>query len=277
MSNPIITAALTGGFGTKKEIPNLPITPTEIARGARGAYEAGAAVVHVHLRDDRGLSTADLDMGRRTVAAIREECPEVIINLSTGVSPDVPFEERMQLVELKPPIASFDICTMTFGDSEMRNPPKLVRQQAVRMLELGVKPELEVFDTGHLRFALQLLSEGLLAEPLLVSFVFGVLGGMPPEPALLSHLVRELPDDTAWQVVAVGAHHAPMTTIGLAMGGNARTGFEDTRMLERGRPAASNAELVERMVSISRLLQREPMSAFEAAEALNLSQELIKA
>jgi 3-keto-5-aminohexanoate cleavage enzyme len=276
VDNAIITAALTGGFGTKKEIPNLPVTPEEIARSARESYEAGAAVVHVHLRDAKGRATADLDIARRTLAAIREECPEVIINLSTGVSTTVPFAKRMGLVEMKTPIMSFDICTMTFGaDSELRNPPKLVRKQAARMLELGIKPELELFDLGHLHYALQLLSEGLLVEPLLVSFVFGKMGGMPADPGVLFTLVRELPPDTAWQVIAVGRHHTPMTTIGLAMGGNVRTGFEDTRMLERGRIATSNAELVGRMVEIVRLLQRQPMAAADVPAFLKLSRELL--
>jgi 3-keto-5-aminohexanoate cleavage enzyme len=276
VDNAIITAALTGGFGTKKEIPNLPVTPEEIARSARESYEAGAAVVHVHLRDAKGRATADLDIARRTLAAIREECPEVIINLSTGVSTTVPFAKRMRLVEMKTPIMSFDICTMTFGaDSELRNPPKLVRKQAARMLELGIKPELELFDLGHLHYALQLLSEGLLVEPLLVSFVFGKMGGMPADPGVLFTLARELPPDTAWQVIAVGKHHTPMTTIGLAMGGNVRTGFEDTRMLERGRIATSNAELVGRMAEIVRLLQRQPMAAADVPAFLKLSKELL--
>jgi uncharacterized protein (DUF849 family) len=130
----MVTAALTGGFGTKAEIPNLPVTPKEIAESARECFEAGAAVVHVHLRDEEGLATADLDIARRTVDAVRNECPEVIINLSTGVGPTVPFEKRMLLVEMRTPVMSFDICSMTFGDSQMLSPPGLVRKQAARML-----------------------------------------------------------------------------------------------------------------------------------------------
>ena len=276
MNNALITAALTGGFATKKEIPNLPMTPREIAQSARESYEAGAAVVHVHLRDEQGRATGDLEIARRTVAAIKEECPEVIICLSSGVSTTVPMEERMHLVELKTPIVSFDICSMTFdAENEYRNPPKLVRKQAARMLELGIKPELELFDLGHLHYALQLLSEGLLAEPLLVSFVFGKMGGMPADAGVLATLVRDLPAGTAWQVIAVGKHHTPMTTIGLAMGGNARTGFEDTRMLGRGVPANSNAELISRMVEMVRLLNRQPMAASEVTAALGLSEELV--
>ncbi len=275
MGKAILTAALTGGFATKEEIPNLPITPTEIGKSARESYEAGAAMVHVHLRDEQGLSTADLGVARRPLEAVREECPEIVINLSTGVGPTVPFEKRMQLVEMRAPIMSFDICSMTFGDSQMINPPGLVRRQAARMLELGIKPELELFDVGHLRFALQLLSEGLLEQPLLVSFIFGVLGGMPPEAGVLGMLVKELPPDTEWQVIAVGRHNTPMTAIGLAMGGNARTGFEDTRLIERGRIAGSNGELVERLVQIARLLQRETMTAEELPAYLGLSPHLV--
>jgi 3-keto-5-aminohexanoate cleavage enzyme len=271
----MVTAALTGGLGTKAEIPNLPITTEEIAKSARECHEAGAAVVHVHLRDEEGRATADLDIARRTLDAVRDECPEVIINLSTGVGPTVPFEKRMLLVEMRTPIMSFDICSMTFGDSQMLNPPGLVRKQAARMLELGIKPELELFDVGHLHFALQLLSEGLLEQPLLVSFIFGKLGGMPAEAGVLAMLVKELPPDTEWQVIAVGRHNTPMTTIGIAMGGNARTGFEDTRMIERGRIANSNGELVERLLHIVRLLQREPMSSAEVPAHLGLSAALV--
>jgi uncharacterized protein (DUF849 family) len=203
--------------------------------------------------------------------------PEVIICLSSGVSTTVPMEDRMHLVELRTPIVSFDICGMTFdAENEYRNPPRnWFGKQAARMLELGIKPELELFDLGHLQYALQLLSEGLLAEPLLVSFVFGKMGGMPADPGVLATLVRDLPAGTAWQVIAVGKHHTPMTTIGLAMGGNARTGFEDTRMVGRGRLATSNAELISRMVEIVRLLNRQPMAVSEVTAALGLSQELV--
>jgi 3-keto-5-aminohexanoate cleavage enzyme len=275
MDAVIITAALTGPIATKEDNPALPTTPTEIAVSAQGAYEAGAAIVHVHLRDEQGHPTADLGIARATVEAIRGICPEVIIQLSTGAGLEVPYEDRMQIVEARPAMATLNTCTMTFGTGEFRNPPIQMRQLAARMLELGVKPELEVYDTGHLDMALVLLREGLLAEPLQVSFVMGVRGGMPAHPALLAYLVDRLPPETNWQVIGVGRANLPMTTIGLAMGGNARTGLEDTLMLDKGVLASSNAELVERLGGVARMLHRDPVAPSQVAEILQLSPDLL--
>ncbi|MBU2602819.1 MAG: 3-keto-5-aminohexanoate cleavage protein [Actinobacteria bacterium] len=275
MSSVIITAALTGPIALKSDNPALPTSPAEIAASAKGAYEAGAAIVHLHLRDSEGLPTADLDVARRTVEAVREACPEVIIQLSTGAGLDVPYEDRMKIVEARPAMATLNTCSMTFGVGEFRNPPTQMRQLAARMLELGVKPELEIYDTGHLDMAMALFAEDLLVEPLQVSFVMGVRGGMPADPALLAYLVQRLPSGTNWQVIGVGRANLSMTSIGLAMGGNARTGLEDTLYLEKGRLASSNAELVERLVGIARMLQREPANPGLVVETLKLSPELV--
>lgn len=270
MSKVIITAALTGPIATKDDNPALPTSPEEIAESAKGAYEAGAAIVHVHLRDDKGRPTADLGVAHRVVDAINSACPGVIVQLSTGVGLEVAYEDRMEIAEARPAMATLNPCSMTFGVGEFRNPPDQMRRLAARMMELDIKPELEIYDTGHLEVGLELLGEGLLAEPLQVSFVMGVRGGMPADPALLTHLVDKLPGGTNWQVIGIGKANLPMTSIGLAVGGNARTGLEDTLMLEKGRPARSNAELVERLVGIARMLQREPATTAEAAETLRL-------
>jgi 3-keto-5-aminohexanoate cleavage enzyme len=275
MPNPIITAALTGPIATKADNPALPGSPAEVAESARGAFEAGAAVVHIHLRDDEGRRTADLDVARRTVELVRQACP-AIIQLSTGVGLEFEYEDRMKIVEVRPAMATLNPCTMTFGQGEFRNPPVQMMQLAERMLDLGVKPELEVYDTGHLGVALELLKKGLLAEPLQISFVMGVRGGMPGDPALLAYLVRELPEGTSWQVIGVAKANRPMTAIGLAMGGNARTGMEDTLLLEPGVPAASNAQLVEQLVRVARSVGREPATVAEVAERLRLSPELVR-
>lgn len=275
MSTVIITAALTGPIASKSDNPALPTSPAEIAASAKGAYEAGAAIVHLHLRDSHGLPTADLDVARSTVEAVREACPEVIIQLSTGAGLEVSYEDRMKIIEARPAMATLNTCTMTFGTGEFRNPPMQMRRLAARMLELGVKPELEVYDTGHLDMAMALFAEDLLVEPLQMSFVMGVRGGMPADPALLSYLVERLPPGTNWQVIGVGRANLSMTTIGLAMGGNARTGLEDTLYLEKGRLAGSNAELVERLVGIARMLQREPADPRHVVEMLKLSPELV--
>ncbi len=269
MSSAVITCALTGPIATKRDNPNLPTTPVEIAQAAGSAHAAGAAVVHVHVRDADGLPTADLEIARRTVAMIEEACP-ALVQLSTGVGLHVPFEEREKLVEARPRMASLNPCSMSFADGEFRNPPDGVRRLAARMQELEVKPELEIYDTGHLEVALQLAEEGLVPEPLQFSIVMGIRGGMPATPSALVQLVERLPDGAVWQAIAIGRWNLPMTAIGLAMGGNARTGMEDTIMLRRGVAVDSNAQLVERLVAVARSLEREPAGVAEVEERLAL-------
>jgi len=266
----IVTAALTGGIATKADNPHLPTTPEEIAASARDAWEQGAAIVHVHLRDEAGRPTADLEVAKRTLGLIEEACPEVLVQLSTGVGLEVPFEERMKLVEVRPRMATLNVCSMTFGNGEFRNPPEGVRRLAGRMRELGVKPELEVYDTGHLEVALQLLKEDLLEEPLQFSVVMGVRGGMAATPENLISFVRRLPAGSVWQVIAIGAANLPMTAMGLAMGGNARTGMEDTLRVRRGVLARSNGELVAKLVGIAKALDLEVATPREAEEMLGL-------
>ena len=269
MSAAVLTAALTGPIATKNDNPNLPTTPEEIASQAREAYDAGAAIVHVHVRDADGRPTADLDIATRTVELIHESCP-VLVQLSTGVGLDVPFEERERLVHARPRMATLNVCSMSFGPGEFRNPPDGVRRLASKMRELGIKPELELYDTGHLEVALALHSEGLLEEPLQFSLVLGVRGGMAATPANIVHLVSQIPRGSAWQVIAIGRANLQMTAIGLAMGGNARTGMEDTLMLRRGVPASGNGELVDRLATVARALEREPAGVEEAEQMLSL-------
>jgi 3-keto-5-aminohexanoate cleavage enzyme len=269
MTHVILTAALTGPIATKADNRALPTTPEEIATAARGAWEAGAAVVHVHLRDPAGKPTADLETARRTLGLIEEACP-ALVQLSTGVGLEVPYEERARLVEVRPRMATLNVCSMSFGSGEFRNPPDGVRRLAARMRELGVKPELEVYDTGHLDVALALHAEGLLEEPLQFSIVMGVRGGMAADPDQLVAFVRHLPPGSIWQVIAIGRWNLPMTAIGLAMGGNARTGMEDTLVLRKGVPVGSNAELVARLANVARALELEPISVAAAEQALAL-------
>jgi len=167
-------------------------------------------------------------------------------------------------------MATLNVCSMSFGEGEFRNPPDGVRRLAARMRELGVKPELELYDSGHLDVALALRDEGLLAEPLQLSLVLGVRGGMTATAENLLALVRRLPPDAAWQVIGIGRANLAMTAIGLALGGNARTGMEDTLLLRRGVPAADNAQLVARLAEVARSLEREPASVDEARERLGL-------
>ncbi len=269
MSDAILTAALTGPIATKADNPALPTSPEEIAAAAAESHAAGAAVVHVHVRDADGLPTADLDTARRVVAGIEEACP-ALVQLSTGVGLTVPFEARECLVEARPRMATLNVCSMSFGTGEFRNPPDGVRRLADRMGELGIKPEIEIYDTGHLDVALALHGEGLLPEPLAFSIVLGVRGGAPATAESLLSMVRRLPHGAVWQVIGIGRSNLELTAIGLALGGNARTGMEDTLMLRRGVPATSNAELVKRLVGVARAVEREPATVEAAQAALQL-------
>jgi 3-keto-5-aminohexanoate cleavage enzyme len=270
MAAVVLTAALTGPIASKGDNPYLPTTPEEIAADAKLAWEAGAAVVHVHLRDTVGRPTADLEIARRTVGLIGESCP-ALIQLSTGVGLQVPYEDRAKLVEVRPRMATLNVGSMSFGSGEFRNPPDGVRRLAERMRELGIKPELEVYDTGHLDLALSLHDEGLLQEPLQFSIVMGVKGGMAADPEQLLSFVRRLPSGSVWQVIALGRWNLPMTAIGLALGGNARTGMEDTLLMRRGVVAKSNAELVERLAGVARALELEPASVEQTERILSLT------
>jgi 3-keto-5-aminohexanoate cleavage enzyme len=270
VSAAVLTAALTGPIATKADNPALPTSPEEIAAEARAAWEAGASVMPVHLRDGDGKPTGDLQTAHRVVGLIQESCP-ALIQLSTGVGLGVPFEERERLVETRPAMATLNVCSMTFGESQFLNPPDDVRRLASRMRELGVKPELELYDTGHVEMALALHAEGLLSEPLQFSLVLGVRGGMRAEVDSIVHVVRRLPPGSVWQVIGIGRSNLAMTAIGLAMGGNARTGMEDTLMLRRGVPAQGNGELVERLADVARTLERPTADIDTTRQLLGLS------
>ena len=262
MSKIVVTAALTGPMAKKSDNPGLPVTPEEIAVAASEAYEAGASVVHVHVRDVNGMPTADVNIAREAIELIHATCP-VLVQLSTGVGPGVPLEERAKLIELKPQMASLNPCSMTFGASEFSNPPQGVRRLAGRMRELGIKAELEVYDSGHIDVCLQLLKEGLLVEPLQFSIVMGVLGGMSATLDNLLGTVRRLPAGSIWQAIAIGRANLELTTAAMTQGGNVRTGLEDTLYLSKGK-------LAPRLVAIAKLLDREPATLDETRTMLQL-------
>jgi uncharacterized protein (DUF849 family) len=266
----VITVAPTGPIATKADNPALPTQPEEIAAAVVEGYEAGAAIAHIHLRDEEDRPTADLAIAKRTMDLISERCP-ILIQLSTGVGLTVPFEEREALVELRPRMATLNPCSMSFGAGEFRNPPDAVRRLAGRMRELGVKPELEIYDTGHLDACLRLLDEGLLAEPLQFSIVLGVRGGMAATPQNLIPMVERLPDGAAWQVIAIGRANLELTAMGLALGGNARAGLEDTLYLRKGELAPGNSPLVRRAAQLAHALDRPVADIGQAAAQLGLT------
>ncbi|WP_431923684.1 3-keto-5-aminohexanoate cleavage protein [Amycolatopsis tucumanensis] len=272
----VITVAPTGPIATKSDNPHLPTQPEEIADAVAAAYSAGASVAHIHLRDADGRPTADPDTARRTMDLIAQRCP-ILVQLSTGVGLTVPFEERAALVELRPRMATLNPCSMSFGAGEFRNPPDAVRRLASRMRELGVKPELEVYDTGHLDACLRLRDEGLLDdEPMQFSLVLGVAGGMAATPENLLTMVRRLPEGAVWQVIAIGRANLRLTAMGLALGGNARAGLEDTLYLRKGELSPGNLPLVERTVRLARELDLSVAGVEETARLLGLHPEPAK-
>ena len=266
----VITVAPTGPIASKADNPALPTQPEQIAEAVHEAYLAGASVAHIHLRDARDRPTADPGIARRTMDLITERCP-ILIQLSTGVGLGVSFAEREALVELRPWMATLNPCTMTFGAGEFRNPPADVARLARRMAELGVKPELEIYDTGHLEECLRMRDAGLLpGEPLQFSLVLGVKGGMAATADNLLTMVRRLPVGCVWQVIAVGRANLELTAVGLALGGNARAGLEDALYLRKGELSPGNLPLVRRAAGLAAALDRSVASVEETAALLRL-------
>ncbi|MFI6700028.1 3-keto-5-aminohexanoate cleavage protein [Streptomyces sp. NPDC050509] len=266
----IITVATTGPIATKADNPSLPTSPEEIAAAVADAYTEGAAVAHLHFRDAAGRPTADLAVAERTVGLIRDACP-ILVQISTGVGLGVEFAERERLIELRPQMATLNPCTMTFGAGEFRNPPADVRRLAARMQELGVKPEMEIYDTGHLDACLRLIDEGLISGNPQFSIVLGVRGGAAATPANLLTLVERLPENAVWQIIAIGKANLQLTAMGLAMGGNARAGLEDTLFLRKGELSPGNTPLVRRTVDLARALDLPTASVDEATRMLQLN------
>lgn len=276
MSNPlaepvIISAALTGSWPTKEQNPAVPLTEEEIARSALDCWHAGAAIVHLHVRDEQGKVTCDPARYAKAHDLIRAADSDVIINMSTGGGAGTTGDEhRMQPVALAPEIASFDCGSLNFGRIVFVNSPSFLDELAARMTRHGVLPEIECFEPGHVANALRLIEEGKLTPPYWFQFVLGVRGGSPGTVQQLVHLVEMLPAGARWSVCGIGRAQLPLGMAGMAMGGHVRTGLEDNLYYHKGVPAESNAQLVERLVRIAGELGRPVASPAAAREILGL-------
>lgn len=265
MNPVVITVGPNGGMTTREMTPHVPTSPEEIAADVVAAHARGASVASLHFRDAQHRPTADVEIARRTIGLIEEQCP-ILVQVSSGVSADATFEERLALMELRPRMATLSPCSMSFGPGEFRNPPEFVRRLAGRMGELGIKPEIEIYDTGHVQAALQLAEDGLLETPLQFGIVMGVRGGMAPTIDNLVHTVRALPPGSVWQAIAIGRFNVDLAAVSMVMGGNVRTGLEDNIYLRRGELAPDNAALVDRIANIAASLEK-PIATVEQAEA----------
>ena len=273
MTSPaIITVAITGSVPTSADNPAVPVAPSQQVESAHAAFEAGATVCHIHVRDEREVVSSDPDLFRQVRDGLAEHCPEMIVQFSTGAR-GRPREERALPLELRPDMASLATGSVNFPDAIYENPPDLVEDFAQRMLRLGVKPEVEVFDLAMLYCAADLLGRGLLALPLHVQLVMGLKNALPAREPLVDFFLDELSElipEATWVCAAIGRHQLDANRWALARGGHARTGLEDNIYFERGRLAGSNAELVARVAELCSDYDRHPASPIEARAILGV-------
>lgn len=268
----LITVAPTGAETAKADCPQLPTTPEEIARTAAECQAAGAAMIHIHVRDHDHAPTLDGALLKEWVAAVRESS-DLVVQLSTGGSVHDPLSERMKVLDAEPDSCSLTMGTTNFGDDVFSNPWPFVADLYQLAQERGVAPEFELFDLGQAHALGRLIrTYGMPAGGKAhVDFVMGVPGGMPGNaPALVAGLAA-LPDEvTSWSATGIGRTTLPVMLASLSMGGHLRVGMEDVLTISKGVPVDSNAQLVARAVEAGRLAQREPMTPAQCRELLGL-------
>ncbi|MDR1781521.1 MAG: 3-keto-5-aminohexanoate cleavage protein [Bacilli bacterium] len=273
MSNKlIITACISGAEVTKEHNPAVPYTVDEFVKEAKAAYEAGASIIHLHVRNDDGLPTQDQARYEEIINAIKKEIPDVIIQPSTGGAVGMSSEERLQPINLYPEMATLDCGTCNFGGDEIfENTENMIIEFAEKMAKFNVKPECEVFDKGMIDMALRLHKKGLIKDDNLhFDFVMGVNGGISATTRDLEFMVGSIPSNCTWTAAGVGKAAFPIAAMTIVMGGHVRIGFEDNVYLEKGVLAKSNGELVAKVVTLANLLGREIASPCEAREILGL-------
>lgn len=275
MAKKIISVAVVGSHPTKAMNPAVPYSPREIADAAVASRKAGAAIAHVHVRDpDSGVPTSRVELFAEVVDRIRQRS-DILINLTTS-GLNVPgrnvIEERLEPVGLQPEICSLDVGSMNFGERVFLNPPDWGRAAARRMRDAGVKPEIEVFDAGHVRQARVLIDEGLFAPPPFVQLCMGAGWGIEATAESLLFMKNLLPAGVPWSVLGVGRSQLPMITLGIILGGHVRVGFEDNIYLRRGVLLESNAQMVEVAAGLVETLQHEVATPAEARRILGLGE-----
>ena len=272
MEKLIISAAICGAEVTKEQNPAVPYTVEEIVREAKSAYDAGASVIHLHVRWDDGTPTQDKGRFQECVDAILKECPDVIIQPSTGGAVGMTDLERLQSTDIEPTpeFATLDCGTCNFGGDEIFvNTDNTVMNFAKIMQERGIKPELEVFDKGMIDIALKADKKGLLNHPLHFDFVLGVQ--MSATVRDLTFMAESIPAGSTWTATGLGKNAWHIAAATISMGGHVRVGFEDNLYLEKGVLAKSNGEMVEKAVKLAKLLGREVATPAEAREILGLA------
>jgi uncharacterized protein (DUF849 family) len=291
-SEIFITCAVTGAGETVGKHPAIPVTPKEIADAAIEAAKAGAAIAHIHVRDPKtGSGARDPALYREVVSRVRDSGVDVVLNLTAGMGGDVvfgagenplpldpaftdmvgPLERLAHVEELLPEICTIDCGTMNFlaGDYVMTNTPSMLRTMARRVQELGVRPELEVFDSGHLVFVKHLIKEGLLDDPVMIQLCMGIPYGAPDDPLTLMAMVHQIPAGAVFSAFSIGRRQLPYVAMAALAGGNVRVGLEDNIYLGKGQ-FASNGQLVERAKIILEAMNVRILGPAEVRERLKL-------
>ena len=276
----VVTCALSGVLATRRQCPNIPYTPAEIAEEAKRAYDAGAAVVHIHARNDDGSPTFSPAVFAKIKEETRKRCP-IILNFSTGTILEDVSDQCAYIRESKPEIAALNMGTMNYSkyspkrkafdfDMVFPNTYSKIIKLLEAMNEVGVKPELECFDTGHTQGIRPLLDMGVLKGPLQFSFIVNVLGGIPGTVESLQLQTRIMPAGSEWEVIGISHGQWRMLAAALTLGGNIRCGLEDHLYLPNGEMAKSNGDLVEVAVRMTRDVGRRPATVEEARQILGL-------
>jgi uncharacterized protein (DUF849 family) len=287
-----ITCAVTGAGDTLGRHSGVPVTPKQIADASVEAAKAGAAIAHIHVRDpETGKAARRFDLYREVVERIRSSGVDVVINLTAGMGGDVvfgpgehplplnaegtdmvgPSERLAHVAALLPDICTLDCGTMNFalGDYVMTNTPATLRAMAKQVQELGVRPELEVFDTGHLAFVKQLIAEELIDDPCMIQLCMGIAYGAPDDPLTLMALVNQMPPNAIFSAFSIGRNQLPFAAMAALVGGNVRVGLEDNLFLDRG-VLASNGQLVERAATIVTAMGARVLGPAEVRQKLKL-------
>jgi len=279
----VITAALTGVLANRSQCPYIPYTPVEIAEEAKRATDAGAAILHIHARKPDGLPAYDIETYKQIGEEVRKRVPNAILNYSTGAIGISQQERIHHVTALKPEIAALNMGSMNYGiysskakdfyhDFVFQNPFSDIKFFLQKMKEAGTLPEMEVFDNGHINNANPFIDMGLLQKPYIMSFVMGVLGGIPATTQNLMHQIASVPAGTHWQVITISRKQWAMAAVALSIGGNFRVGLEDNFYLPSGEMAKSNGELVDAAVNLTRMLGSEPATIEETRAMLGLPQ-----
>ncbi|MED1420642.1 3-keto-5-aminohexanoate cleavage protein [Bacillus smithii] len=269
MEKLIITVAPTGSQTTRKHTPYVPLTPKEIADSVYEAWQAGASIAHIHVRDENGNNTLSLDTYVEVVNRIKDKC-DIIINLTTAGGVAMNDEDRLRVCELGSEMATFDAGSMNFGSSVFLNSPNFLERLAIKMKEYQIKPEIEIFDVGMIANTMRIIKKGLIEPPFHFQFVLGIQGGMPATPKNLLFLAESIPSGSTWSAIGASKEQLAINTMSILMGGHVRVGMEDSVYYRKGELAKTNAQFVERIVDLSRTLGRDIATPNEARKILGL-------